>query len=53
MQNLTETESKLINSIRDCKDTNLLSQFQSIIDKLLTQEEKDKVNLLFERLKRH
>ena len=52
MQNLNETESKLINSIRDCKDQNLLSQFQSIVDKLLSKEEKEEVNRLFERLKR-
>ena len=52
MQNLNETESKLINCIRDCKDKNLLSQFQSIVDKLLSKEEKEEVNRLFERLKR-
>ena len=51
MQNLNETESKLINSIRDCKNKNILSQFQSILDKVLTKEEKDKVNHLFATLK--
>ena len=52
MQKLTQNETKLINSIRNCKDKNLLSQFQSIVDKLLSKEEKEEVNRLFERLKR-